>query len=95
MRGERRSRNGWRKLGAILLVASGLLSGFGGCVGSGPSVVLVPAIPGQADPIRLAESVKAKVFVDLADGTTTISKNRVVLPAGGWYFFYDLEENDG
>lgn len=92
MRGERRSPSGWRKLGAILLVASGLLSG---CVGSGPNVVLVPAIPGQADPIRLAESVKAKVFVDLADGTTTISKNRVVLPAGGWYFFYDLEENDG
>lgn len=91
MRGERRSRNGWRKLGATLIVASGLLSG---CVGSGPSVVLVPAIPGEADPIRLAESVKARVFVPLEDGTTTISKNRVVLPAGGWYYHYDVPDDE-
>lgn len=91
MRGARRNPNGSRKFAAILLAASGLLTA---CVGSGPSVVLVPAIPGDADPVRLAESVKARVFVDLEDGTTTISKNRVELPAGGYYFHYDSAEDD-
>lgn len=91
MRGARRNPSGLRKCAGILLAASGLLSGFAGCVGAGPSVVIVPAIPGETEPVRLAESVKAKVFVPLADGTTTISKNRVTLPAGGWYFAFDQD----
>lgn len=89
MRGATRSRNVWKGLGWIQLVASGLLIG---CVGSGPSVVLIPAAPGQAEPVQLAQSVKARVFVPLQDGTTTISKNKVTLPAGGWYFYFDPED---
>ena len=27
--------------------------------------------------------------VGFTDGTDTISKNRVTLPAGGWYHYYD------
>ena len=86
MRGARPSPSGWKKCAAILLVASGLLIG---CVGSGPSVVLIPAIPGQAEPIQTAEGVWVKVLVPLQDGTTTISKKRVWLPPGGWFYWYD------
>ena len=94
MRGARPSPSGLRKYAGILLVASGSLTAFAGCVGAGPSVVIVPAAPGKAEPIRLAEGIKVKIFVPLADGTTTVSKNRVKLPAGGWYFFYDPAEDD-
>lgn len=91
MRGARPSPSGWKKYVVILLVGSGLLSG---CVGSGPSVVLIPAAPGKAEPVQIAEPVKARVLVPLEDGTTTISKNRVELPAGGWYHYFDDDEDE-
>ena len=91
MRGARQSPNGLRRCGGILLAVSGLLIG---CVGSGPSVVIVPAAPGEEEPVRLAESIKAKVFVPLLDGTTVISKNRVKLPAGGWYHWFEPSDDE-
>jgi hypothetical protein len=43
-------------------------------------VILVPT----GEPVMLAESVKAKVFVTGADGKQVKSRNRVTIPAG-WY----------
>lgn len=48
--------------------------------GCSSRVILVPS--GQ--PVMLAESVKAKVFVTSASGEMVQSKNRVIIPAG-WY----------
>lgn len=59
------------------------------CRGSGPDVVLVPAMPGTQEPIRLAEPVKAKAMIVLSDGTVTVSKKRVTFPAGSYLFMYD------
>lgn len=94
MRGARQSPGGLKRCGGILLVVSGLLIGFAGCVGAGPAVVIVPAAPGEEEPVRLAEPIKAKVFVPLLDGTTVISKNRVKLPAGGWYHWFEPPEDE-
>jgi hypothetical protein len=43
-------------------------------------VVYVP----HGEPVRLAESVKARVWVKGADGTPVRSSNRITLPEG-WY----------
>jgi hypothetical protein len=43
-------------------------------------VVMVP----HGEPVRLAESVKARVWVKGADGVSVRSSNRIKLPEG-WY----------
>lgn len=48
--------------------------------GCATRVILVP----NGDPVRLAEPVKAKIFVTDASGKSVESQNRVVIPAG-WY----------
>lgn len=48
--------------------------------GCATRVLLVP----QGEPVRLAEPVKARVFVPDASGKVIESQNRVTIPAG-WY----------
>lgn len=48
--------------------------------GCATRVIMVP----HGDPVRLAEPVKARVFVKDASGRTVESQNRVTIPAG-WY----------
>lgn len=54
-----------------------LMSMSAGCASR---VILVP----HGEPVRLAEPVKARVFVLDADGKSVRSENRVTIPAG-WY----------
>lgn len=68
---QSRSRNFAR----IFFVA--LMSMSAGCASR---VILVP----HGEPVRLAETVKARVFVLDADGKSVKSQNRVTIPAG-WY----------
>ncbi len=56
-----------------------LIALVGSC-GCGTRVVYVP----HGEPVRLAESVKAMVWVKGADGVSVRSKNRITL-AEGWY----------
>ena len=49
-------------------------------VGCATRVILVP----NGDPVRLAEPVRAKVWVPDASGQIVQSQNRVTIPAG-WY----------
>ena len=49
-------------------------------MGCATKVILVP----EGQPVQLAESVKAKVYVFDSKGNLTPSSNKVVLPAG-WY----------
>jgi hypothetical protein len=49
-------------------------------VGCATRVILVP----NGDPVRLAEPVRAKVWVPDASGNVIQSQNRVTIPAG-WY----------
>ena len=48
--------------------------------GCATRVILVP----NGDPVRLAEPVRAKVWVPDASGNVVQSQNRVTIPAG-WY----------
>lgn len=48
--------------------------------GCASRVIMVP----HGEPVRLAEPVKARVFVKDASGRSIQSQNRVVIPAG-WY----------
>ena len=48
--------------------------------GCATRVILVP----NGDPVRLAEPVRAKVWVPDASGQIVQSQNRVTIPAG-WY----------
>jgi hypothetical protein len=48
--------------------------------GCATRVILVP----NGDPVRLAEPVRAKVWVPDASGNVIQSQNRVTIPAG-WY----------
>lgn len=54
-----------------------LLSMSSGCA---TRVILVP----EGEPVRIAEPVKAKVWVTDQSGQTVKSQNRVTIPAG-WY----------
>ena len=54
------------------------------CRGSGPDVVLVPALPATRTQVRVSESFRARVLIELDDGSVTISKNKVTFPAGAW-----------
>jgi hypothetical protein len=56
-----------------------LIALVGSC-GCGTRVVYVP----YGEPVRLAESVKARVWVKGADGVSVRSSNRITL-AEGWY----------
>ena len=49
--------------------------------------MIVPA----GEPVQLAETVKARVYVTVEGGTREMSKNRVVLPEG-WYCLPDPGE---
>ena len=60
---------------AICFAALMMLNG--GCASR---VILVP----HGEPVRLAEPVKAKVFVPDNTGKIVTSQNRVTIPAG-WY----------
>lgn len=60
---------------AMPLVVSACLLG---CVRE--RVFLIP--PGE--PVQLAEDVKARIFLDLPDGTRIPSKDRTILHAGQW-----------
>ena len=64
-----------RNCETICVVA--LMSMSAGCASR---VILVP----HGEPIRLAEPVKARVFVLDASGKSVRSQNRVTIPAG-WY----------
>lgn len=57
--------------------AIGLTLTSAGCA---TRVILVP----NGDPVRLAEPVKARVWVPDASGNVIQSQNRVTIPAG-WY----------
>lgn len=48
--------------------------------GCASRVILVP----HGEPVRIAEPVKARVFVLDAEGKSVKSQNRVIIPAG-WY----------
>ena len=66
------------------------------CRGSGPTVMLVPALPATRTQVRTAESFRVRVLVTLPDGTASISKNRVSFPAGSWITLVSEEEmNEG
>lgn len=65
----------------ILAFATSCWIGFASMnSGCATRVILVP--PGE--PIRIAEPVKAKVWVTDQSGQTVKSQNRVTIPAG-WY----------
>jgi hypothetical protein len=49
-------------------------------LGCATKVILVP----EGQPVQLAESVRAKVYVFDSKGNLTPSSNKVTLPAG-WY----------
>ena len=59
------------------IVLAALLAMMSGCA---TRVILVP----NGEPVRLAEPVKAKIFVTDASGKSVESQNRVMIPAG-WY----------
>lgn len=62
---------------ATICVGSLIGMSLSGCASR---VILVP----HGEPVRLAEPVKARVFVLDAEGKSVRSQNRVVIPAG-WY----------
>ena len=64
-----------RTLSAIFLLAS--MSMSAGCASR---VIYVP----HGEPVRLAESVKARVWVLDASGKTIRSNNRIII-SEGWY----------
>ena len=79
---------------ASLLLAALLVPLLVSCRGSGPDVVLVPALPATRTQTRIAESFRAKVFIELDDGSVTISKNKVRFPAGAWITLVSEAEMD-
>lgn len=70
-------QNQTKSLSKSFWIALTVLVGSCGC---GTRVVYVP----HGEPVRLAESVKARVWVKGADGVSVRSKNRITLPEG-WY----------
>lgn len=70
-------RSQTKSLGKNFWIALITLASSCGC---GTRVVMVP----HGEPVRLAESVKARVWVKGADGVSVRSKNRITL-AEGWY----------
>jgi hypothetical protein len=67
---------------AILILTSVFAQGCGG-----RRVVIVP----QGEPVQLAESVKARVYVTVDGGCRKMSKNKVEIPEG-WYCLPDPGE---
>jgi len=62
------------------------------CRGSGPNVILVPALVATRTQVRTSESFRVRVLVTQPDGTVTVSKNRVSFPAGAWITLVSEEE---
>ena len=62
------------------------------CRGTGPDVILVPALVATRTQVRAAEGFRVKVLVTLPDGTVTISKRRVEFPPGSWITLVSEEE---
>lgn len=60
-----------------LIVLVAFLATMSGC---STRVILVP----NGEPVRLAEPVRARIFVTDASGKSVESQNRVTIPAG-WY----------
>ena len=81
-----------RRLWLLLVVLLAPL--LASCRGSGPDVVLVPALPATRTQTRVAEPFRARVFIELDDGSVTISKNRVRFPAGAWITLVSEAEMD-
>ena len=77
--------NAVRALVLTVLVASS------GCIGSGPQVVLIPAIPTEQEALITAEAVRVRVLVTLDDGTVTVSRNKLRFPAGSLIGFVTKE----
>lgn len=69
-------RNSVKTFAAASMLA-GSLAMTSGC---STRVILVPS----GDPVRLAEPVRARIFVLDAAGHSVLSQNRVTIPAG-WY----------
>lgn len=76
---------------AVRVLVLTVLAGSLGCVGRGPQVVLIPAIPTEQEALITAEPVRVRVLVTLDDGTTTISRNKVKFPAGSLIGFVTKE----
>ncbi len=66
-----------RRTSFVMSFATALMLTSAGCA---TRVILVP----NGDPVRLAEPVRAKVWVPDASGQIVQSQNRVTIPAG-WY----------
>ena len=79
----------------LALITSALLLLLVGCVGRGPTVVLIPALPNaDPDPVEVVEPFKAYILVPLADGTDTVSRKRVKFPAGVWIIWPQPKGDD-
>lgn len=76
-------------LGLIMVALAPLLVS---CRGSGPDVILVPALVATRTQVRTSESFRVRVLVTQPDGTVTVSKNRVSFPAGAWITLVSEEE---
>ena len=68
-----------------------VLAASSGCVGRGPQVVLIPAIPTEQEALITAEPVRVRVLVTLDDGTVTVSRNKLRFPAGSLIGFVTKE----
>lgn len=62
---------------AIASTLAAFLATMSGC---STRVILVP----NGEPVRLAEPVRARIFVTDSSGHSVLSQNRVTIPAG-WY----------
>ena len=76
---------------AVRALAVTVLAGSSGCVGRGPQVVLIPAIPTEQEALITAEPVRVRVLVTLDDGTVTVSRNKLRFPAGSLIGFVTKE----
>jgi len=77
---------------ALALITVALAPLLVSCRGSGPDVILVPALVATRTQVRTSESFRVRVLVTQPDGTVTISKNRVSFPAGSWITLVSEEE---
>ena len=76
----------------LLLTTAIVVLSLASCRGSGPDVILVPALPADRSQVRVAESFRVRVFVTLPDGSVTVSKTKETFPAGAWITLVSEEE---
>ncbi len=89
-----RRRSYVARVPVLLVVAASSLSYLAGCMAAGPQVIMIPAIPTEKEALVTAETVKVRVLVTLDDGTTTISKNRLVFPPGSLIGFVPKDDKE-